>query len=386
MYFPNLTLTDAGRAIIIKAMNGGTIEFTKVALGNGDEPDDVKAATDLTNLVTDVDISDITTGENCALLDAVYDNSNLEAGFYAKEVGIFATDEDEEEVLYAYANAGENAAYIPAHTASTTVKTTFRFVVAVGDAENITAVISGYIGMVTREEFAEHTENTNNPHHVTAAQVGLGNVPNVAPQNQQPTFTVADNEALTNFQSGDRLGAILQKLHNAVAKLMNHLTAQNPHNITLSSLGAAKSNHGHAATDITSGILGVQRGGTGVTSYSDLAAKLAQYITTPASGLVTAGAYSGNGQNYRFIGLNFTPSAVLVWGDSGVDDYFCGLAVAGHNAAVQAGYENVRVNNSNYHYIRIAIDSGGFYVTQCSYGGHSKTNQSGVSYKYLAFK
>lgn len=384
MYFPSLTLTDAGRSIIIKAMNGGSIQFTKVMLGNGEAPDNIKAAVELTNRVADVPITEITQGDGCVMLDAAHSNVELEAGFYAREIGIFANDEDLGEVMYAYANAGTDAAYIPAFSDATTVKTTFRFVVAVGDAENVTAVISEYIGMVTKEEFKSHTENKRNPHGVTAADVGLGNVPNVAPQNMQPTFGLNDIDTVQNFASGEKLGTILQKIHNAIEKLITHLKADNPHSITLAKLKAAAEKHNHAASDINSGVLGVQRGGTGCTSLADLATSLAGQMGSAAFGGTVAGYYVGNGQSYRFIELGFTPSAVLVWGDSGVDDYYIGLAVKGRNACIQTGYETAKVNSSNYHYIRVAIDTDGFYVTQCS--SHARTNANGVSYKYLAFK
>ena len=38
MYFPGLKLTDAGKAMIVKALDGGTIKFTGMKLGAGPEP------------------------------------------------------------------------------------------------------------------------------------------------------------------------------------------------------------------------------------------------------------------------------------------------------------------------------------------------------------
>lgn len=40
----------------------------------------------------------------------------------------------------------------------------------------------------------------------------------------------------------------------------------NPHGVTASQIGAAEESHKHSASDITSGIFGTIRGGTGVTS------------------------------------------------------------------------------------------------------------------------
>lgn len=55
-----------------------------------------------------------------------------------------------------------------------------------------------------------HITNRENPHGVTKAQVGLGNVPNVSTNDQKPTFTEA--ETRTNIESGETLSTILGKI------------------------------------------------------------------------------------------------------------------------------------------------------------------------------
>lgn len=66
-----------------------------------------------------------------------------------------------------------------------------------------------------------HPSNMNNPHQTTAAQVGLGNVPNVATNDQTPTYTVAAaNEALS---SGEKLSIALGKIAKAVSSLISHI-------------------------------------------------------------------------------------------------------------------------------------------------------------------
>lgn len=63
----------------------------------------------------------------------------------------------------------------------------------------------------------DHSQTTGNPHGTTAADVGLGNVPNVSTNDQTPTFTEASTR--NNIASGEKLSVILGK----VQKFFNDL-------------------------------------------------------------------------------------------------------------------------------------------------------------------
>lgn len=67
----------------------------------------------------------------------------------------------------------------------------------------------------------EHPSDMNNPHQTTAAQVGLGNVPNVATNDQTPTYTVAT--ANTALSSGEKLSIAFGKIAKAISSLISHL-------------------------------------------------------------------------------------------------------------------------------------------------------------------
>jgi hypothetical protein len=66
-----------------------------------------------------------------------------------------------------------------------------------------------------------HTGNKSNPHGVTKSQVGLGNVPNVATNDQTPTYTVASSNA--NLTSGEKLSVAFGKIAKAISSLISHL-------------------------------------------------------------------------------------------------------------------------------------------------------------------
>jgi hypothetical protein len=89
----------------------------------------------------------------------------------------------------------------------------------------------------------QHSENQSNPHNVTAAQVGLGNVPNKSTNDQQPTFTEAS--ALSELTSGEKLTLMLGKIATAIKTLISHVGNKlNPHGVTAAQTGAVPTKGG----------------------------------------------------------------------------------------------------------------------------------------------
>lgn len=67
--------------------------------------------------------------------------------------------------------------------------------------------------------------------NITKTNIGLGNVPNVATNDQTPTFT--PNSTLTALTSGEKLSVLLGKIAKAVSDLISHLANKsNPHGVT----------------------------------------------------------------------------------------------------------------------------------------------------------
>ena len=82
----------------------------------------------------------------------------------------------------------------------------------------------------------EHTSKKDNPHEVTAKQVGLGNVPNVSTNDQTPTYTAANEVA--ELKSGEKLSTAFGKIAAAIKKFISHLGDKgNPHGVTKSQVG-----------------------------------------------------------------------------------------------------------------------------------------------------
>lgn len=106
-----------------------------------------------------------------------------------------------------------------------------------------------------------HTSNKSNPHGVTKSQVGLGNVPNVATNDQTPTFTEASAD--TKLTSGEKLSVAFGKIAKAISSLISHLANKsNPHGVTKAQVGLGNVvNTGDSATPTSGGTTKFTTGG-----------------------------------------------------------------------------------------------------------------------------
>ena len=65
-----------------------------------------------------------------------------------------------------------------------------------------------------------HADRMDNPHGVTKSQVGLGNVPNVATNDQTPTYSAAST--LATLVSGEKLSVSMGKIMKAITDFISH--------------------------------------------------------------------------------------------------------------------------------------------------------------------
>jgi hypothetical protein len=156
--FGGLVLTNKGIALQMKAQAGAELRYTRVAIGDGvlgSQP-----IANLTSLISEKISLDITKlrvlGQGRAVIGAVLTNRDLTSGFYFREIGIFAVDPDDGEILYAYANAGSNAEYIPPGGGPDVVEKHIDSVVVVGQAPNVTAVIDQSLVFATLKDMNDH--------------------------------------------------------------------------------------------------------------------------------------------------------------------------------------------------------------------------------------
>lgn len=423
-------LTASGKNLLLRALAGETITFTKIQLGNGPEQDPIEASA-LVNPILTVELSKITVGQEYVTLTAQFTNGSVTSGFHITEAGFYAEDPDDnsKEILYALGNEDESTAdYVP-DNGNRILEMQFDALIFIGDAENVSAAISSTLVYASKEDFDEHTADQTNPHAVTKAQVGLGNVPNVSTNDQTPTFSEATTLATIN--SGEKASTIFGKIKLAITSLINHINNKsNPHNCTASQVGAAAKSHTHNAQDINAGTLPVNRGGTGVAgvvsggilkgngsrNFTAITGLGALYSPTPgsptfgtlpiayggtgvssindllslvASNLFVTGMYDGDNVQGRIISLGFTPKAVLLFDAEGnthddVDDLHGGLALQGYNV-IDRSASNTYTTVWNSTYCVLGVVSGGFRVNYYP-SREIRSNESGHRYYYIAFR
>lgn len=263
-----LKLTEKGKDFLISCIEGGdSPKFTEIVLGNGENAG--AEAVHISNQLVSVPINSIERENDFVKLSGTINNNDISNSFRVNELGVNIQDPSnaEEKILFAYGwDADDVAMLIPANT-ECIFETVENVMVYVGSAENVSAELSKSAVYVNRNEFDEHVLSFRNPHAVNAEQVGLGNVPNVATNDQTPTYSVATN--LSTLISGEKLSVAFGKIMLAITTLVNHIANKsNPHGVTASQVNAASKIHNHSASDINSGTLGVARGGTGKNSFS----------------------------------------------------------------------------------------------------------------------
>lgn len=152
--FGGLIFTNKGRNLQAKAQAGAQLNFTRIAVGDGELGG--SAIADLNALVNQVKSISITKlsilAGGKAVAGASFSNQDLLSGFYWKELGVFAQDPDLGEILYCYGNSGANAEYIPAGGGPDVVEKSIDVVTIVGNAANVTATIEQSLVYYTQDD------------------------------------------------------------------------------------------------------------------------------------------------------------------------------------------------------------------------------------------
>lgn len=165
-------ITAKGRALDAKVTAGATtLVFTKMQLGSG-----IVAAENVDNMEgldsprMDLGISScaVSKADNtiCSVV-AVASSNNVENSFLIKELGLFATDPDEGEILYAIMFDTEPDR-MPNKNVASPVTLTFQVNVMSANAASIKAVIdpAGLISMATLNAVVDGHNNDKNAHGV----------------------------------------------------------------------------------------------------------------------------------------------------------------------------------------------------------------------------
>lgn len=141
--YPAVITTMAGTNTIAEAnASKQALIFTKIVIGAGDMPASISRATALTDKRLELAITkSVKTGDGQFMVQGLLSNKNLEAGFYAREIGLMAkAGENGQEVLFSYTNGGNYVDYIP--DKNTPMDSyTFTVTTVIGNAEKVQAIV-----------------------------------------------------------------------------------------------------------------------------------------------------------------------------------------------------------------------------------------------------
>lgn len=142
--FGGLILTNKGRALQAKAQSGVPLVYTRIAIGDGNlAGQQITNLTNLINLKKSLPITDISIQPGYdATIHSYLSNGDITTGFFFRELGLFATDPTEGEILYSYGNSGAGAEYIPSGGGPDIVEKFINAVAIVGNAANVSAIIN----------------------------------------------------------------------------------------------------------------------------------------------------------------------------------------------------------------------------------------------------
>lgn len=233
MEWNNYCVTNAGVEVLKKAIGGKKVTITAAKSGTDTVPEsELKEQSVLSGTMRNATIANATNQPEGYRVTLRVTNTGVKSSYIFKQLGLFATAEDESEVLFAILQS-ENGETVPDESELYTYDVSL--IIAISDTSNITVNVDK-TSYVTEEELDGHKTDKTNPHGVTKAQVGLGNVPNVSTNDQTPIYTVPTANA--ELISGEKLGTAFGKIARAVASLIAHIANKsNPHSVTKAQVG-----------------------------------------------------------------------------------------------------------------------------------------------------
>ena len=309
--FSDNHITNLGTGLLAQVMAGqGKLTFTKVVMGDGNMPSTQTPATmtDVVSPKAQAGITKAAVAENgTAVVSARFTNESQEDDFEWKELGLYAkVGESGTEVLYSYGYTPQGE-IIPAGTTSTTlIEKLVDVVTYIGDATEVTAIFDPtFVPNIERVDEADlsamwdaevdpttgkSTQYLDRPglsqlvHDIADAIANAG--PNITAD--EVTLTVDDDgvvsikalgvgtaqladASVTTAKLADGAVTTVKLADGAVTadKLADGAVTIDQidlSTVTPDAIGAAAAEHVHDAADVTTGVLAVERGGTGVSS------------------------------------------------------------------------------------------------------------------------
>lgn len=193
--FKASVITDKGKTLSAKAVTSPhSLQFTKIAISEDILAGAIEGFTDIGTIKQEKPISEITEIDDYNIkVGAVFDNTALPTGYYVRNIGLYALDPDEGEILYSVSIAEDPADWMPPYSENTsTASLIVNVQTQVSNMESVYFEVNP-TGLVSMGQFLGHTGAKNNPHNVTAEQVGA--LPLDGSKAMKGGITIGDGQA-----------------------------------------------------------------------------------------------------------------------------------------------------------------------------------------------
>lgn len=158
----NTVLTDQGRALMAKLTQGHTLDITRAVTGAGFvTPGLLPKQTGVTDPKQTLVFRAATYPEaGLCKLPVVLDNEKLTEGYKATQVGVFATDPDDGEILFFISQSADAASgtNVPSATEMPAYSAEWTFYLSYGQADGVNVTVDP-TAAVSREEMEEYVKN-----------------------------------------------------------------------------------------------------------------------------------------------------------------------------------------------------------------------------------
>lgn len=192
------------------AASQGSLQFTRAAVGTGKPPEGYspESMIGLNAYKIDAEIADYGVQDDMAYITVQVSSDNVTEGFLVTEVGVFAEDPDEGEILYGYMDISTDPTYIYANGSTNRSKfAEFTLYVLVGSGSNVIAAVTPG-SIITRDTFTAANQKAIDTHGILGGEAG-------AETTDQGLIDAIANKLLTEFVTNtvlmERLGTYVLK-------------------------------------------------------------------------------------------------------------------------------------------------------------------------------
>ena len=241
-------ITNSGLQLLSQAIGGDKLQFTLMKLGS-DYPtptEDYKQFVTVQEPKVEIPVNRTCwVGSNKVQSSAHLLLKNLTSAFTLHEVGLYATlttktGVQRPPVLYAYYYQEVGETLSP----DTLIERTFCIETHLDHASEIQVVVDTSVEFITHNQFHEHTQDTQNPHRVTAYHIGLEHVYNEQQATSKEVSEYLEGKTIhklkyLNVGEGANLCTLL---------IQDHEAKSNPHGITKETIGLGEVHNYPVAT------------------------------------------------------------------------------------------------------------------------------------------